>query len=295
VALTDPRDSPSPAEPSGSHPTRVWTLGSGSRGNAVLVEHAGACLLLDAGFELPELVTRLRAVDVAPAQVDDVVLSHGHRDHVLGAAAGARIYGWRVWATLGTLWHWRALRHVPVQPFEPGDTLEIAPFRVRTASTPHDIGESAALVVDVPATGARIGYCTDLGHAPEGVRALLTDLDVLILEANYDEKMLAQGPYGPELRARVSGEQGHLGNEQAAELAKAVVSARLRQVVLAHGSRHNNTPDLALRAVGRALASVGFTGRVVVAPQDEPLGPLVVAAEREPSYSAREPDATFRG
>jgi phosphoribosyl 1,2-cyclic phosphodiesterase len=273
--------------------TRVWVLGSGSRGNAVAVEHGGAYLLLDAGFELPELVGRLRAVDIAPADVEHVVLSHGHRDHVIGAAAGARAYGWRIWATLGTLWHWRALRHVPVQPFEPGEALELAPFRVLTAPTPHDIGESAAVVVEVPATGARIGYCTDLGHAPAAVQAMLRELDVLILEANYDVEMLENGPYRPELRARVAGDQGHLGNLQAAALLSAVAGRRLRTVVLAHISAHNNTPPLALATVAEH-AGLDAAVECVAAPQDRPIGPFVVRPADARRYSAAGGDATFR-
>src|SRR5215210_9534371 len=102
-------------------PTRLWILGSGSAGNAALVERGEQRVLVDAGFEPVELVARLRDAGVAPATVDDVVLTHGHRDHVLGAAHGARVYGWRLWGTLGTVWRWRDLRDVPLAPFEPGD------------------------------------------------------------------------------------------------------------------------------------------------------------------------------
>jgi phosphoribosyl 1,2-cyclic phosphodiesterase len=231
--------------------------------------------------------------DIAPATVDDVVLSHGHRDHVLGAAAGARIYGWRVWATLGTVWQWRALRHVGVRPFEPGDSFDVPPFRIHSAPTPHDVADSSAVVVEVPATGVRVGYCTDLGHAPAAVRDLLLDLDLLILESNYDRAMLAAGPYGPELQARVSGDHGHLGNEQAAALLGDVAGARLRHVVLAHISRHNNTPDRALQAASDALAATAFRGTIAVAPQDAVLGPMLVPAPAAASFSGAERGATF--
>ena len=284
---------PEPHVESGLAATRVWTLGSGSRGNAALVEHGDARILLDAGFELPELVARLRMVGVAPATIDDVVISHGHRDHVLGAASGARIYGWRVWATLGTVWQWRALRHVDVRPFEADGSFDAPPFRVHAAATPHDVADSSAIVVEVPATGARVGYCTDLGHAPPAVRDLLRDLDVLILEANYDAGMLAAGPYPPDLQARVSGDHGHLGNEQAAALLRDVAGPRLRHVVLAHISRHNNTPERALQAAHEALAGTGYRGDVAVAPQDAVLGPMVVPAAAAASFSAVERGATF--
>jgi phosphoribosyl 1,2-cyclic phosphodiesterase len=251
-------------------------LGSGSAGNAALVEHDDRRVLVDAGFEPVELVGRLRAAGVAPATVEDVVLTHGHRDHVLGATHGARVHGWRLWGTLGTVWQWRALRHVDVRPFAPGDTLDLGAFRVRTAATPHDVDESSAVVVEPAGGGARVGYCTDLGEATPEIERLLTGLDVLVLEANYDEEMLRAGRYPAELQARVSGARGHLGNAQAARLARRVAHAGLAYVVLAHLSRHNNTPELALGAVGAALAGTPFRGALLVAPQDRVLGPLVV-------------------
>ena len=261
-----------PADPA----TCLWTLGSGSGGTAALVEHGGRRVLVDAGFEPVELVARLRAAGVAPATVDDAVLTHGHRDHVLGAAHGARVYGWRLWGTLGTVWQWRALRHVDVRPFEPGDTLELGAFRVHTAATPHDVDDSAAVVVETADGSARVGYCTDLGVVTPEVERLLGRLDALVLEANYDEAMLRAGPYPPELQARVGGSTGHLSNEQAAELARRVAHEGLAYVVLAHISRHNNTPTLALEAVRRALAATPFRGELLAAPQDRVLGPLRV-------------------
>jgi phosphoribosyl 1,2-cyclic phosphodiesterase len=208
--------------------------------------------------------------------VDEVFLTHGHRDHVLGAADGARVYGWRLWGTLGTVWRWRALREVPLSPFAPGDTIDAPPFRLHTAPTPHDIDDSSAVVVEVPDAGVRIGYCTDLGEVTREVRSLLRDLDALIVEANHDPDLLANGPYPREVRERVAGRSGHLSNEQAAALARAVVTPRLRYVVLAHVSRHNNTPAIAAERVRAALAGTTFRGELLVAPQDSVLGALLL-------------------
>lgn len=259
-----------------SAPTCLWVLGSGSAGNAALVEHGGRRLLVDAGFDPVELVARLNAAGVPPATVDDVVLTHGHRDHVLGAAHGARVYGWRLWGTLGTVWQWRALRYVDVQPFAPGDTLDLGAFRVHTVATSHDVDESSAVVVEAAGGGARIGYCTDLGEATPDVERLLTGLDALVLEANHDEAMLRAGPYPPEVQARVAGVRGHLSNEQAARLARRVAHPGLAYVVLAHLSRRNNSPQLALETVGAALDGTPFRGELLAAPQDRVLGPLIL-------------------
>ena len=267
-----------PAAPHASPVVRLWTLGSGSQGNSTLVEWNDHRLLVDAGFELPELVARLRAAGLAPATIDEVFLTHGHRDHVLGAAQGARVYGWRLWGTLGTVWRWRALREVPLEPFAPGDSFRAGPFVVHTAPTPHDVDDSSAVVVEVPDAGVRVGYCTDLGEATPPVRALLRDLDALVVEANYDPEMLARGPYPADVRERVAGPIGHLSNAQAAELVREVATDRLRVVVLAHVSRHNNDPALAHDCVARALADLPAAPRLLVAPQDAVLGPLTIPA-----------------
>jgi phosphoribosyl 1,2-cyclic phosphodiesterase len=255
-------------------PVTLWMLGSGSQGNAAALTCGERLLLLDAGVELPVLLARMREAELHPWFVEEVLLSHGHKDHVVGAAAGAKSYGWRVWATLGTVWRWRALRGVPVQGFEAGASFDAGPFRVHTAATPHDVDDSAAFVVE--AGGVRVGYATDLGHAPGAVVALLHGVDALVLESNYDETMLRAGPYPPELQARVGGPTGHLGNAQAAEVARAVAHPGLQHLVLGHLSRHNNTPELALASMRRALEGTAFRGQLHAAPPDAVLGPLAV-------------------
>jgi phosphoribosyl 1,2-cyclic phosphodiesterase len=274
-----PFASPDDADADGS--LRFWTLGSGSRGNATLFVHRGVGLLVDAGFELSELVHRTRQAGIAPAEVEHVVLTHGHRDHVLGAAHGAHVYGWTLWGTLGTVWRWRALREVPLRPFETGDVFDAAPVRVATAPTPHDVDDSSAIVVE--ASGARVGVCTDLGEAPPTVRALLGRCDALVVESNHDPDMLARGPYPDDVKRRVAGPQGHLSNAQAAVLARGVVSERTVAVVLAHVSRHNNTAALAVETMRAALRDSPFRGVVVAAPQDEVLWPFVVANRPAPA------------
>lgn len=271
------------ADPPADDATRLWTLGSGSKGNAVVLARRGRLLMFDAGFELPVLVDRLRAAGLHPWDVDDVVLSHGHRDHVVGAAAGARVYGWRVWGSLGTVWRWRALREIALIPFEPGAAFDAGPWRVHTTPVPHDVDDSAAFVaewseVDGGAPGARVGYATDLGRAPEALVELFRGADALVLESNHDGEMLRAGPYPPERQARVGGERGHLSNARAAEVLRAAAHPGLAQVVLAHISRHNNTPALALASARAALAGTGFAGALHAAPQDAVLGPLVVRA-----------------
>ena len=259
-------------------PPRLWTLGSGSKGNATVLGHHGRHLMFDCGYELPVLVERLRAAGLHPWDVDDVVLSHGHRDHVVGAAAGARAYGWRVWGALGTVWRWRALREVDVHPFEPGASFDAGPWRVHTAPVPHDVDDAAAFAAEWTGTGrrVRVGYATDLGRAPDALVDLLRGADAFVLESNHDAEMLRAGPYPPDRQARVGGEHGHLSNRRAAAVLRAVAHPGLRHVVLGHISRHNNTPGVALASAREALAGTAFRGELHAAPQDHVLGPLAV-------------------
>ncbi len=280
------------ASAAGSDVPRLWTLGSGSKGNATVLAHQGRLLMFDCGYELPVLVDRLRAAGLHPWDVDDVVLSHGHRDHVLGAAAGARAYGWRVWGALGTVWRWRALREIDLRPFEPGATFDAGPWRVHTTPVPHDVDDAAAFVAELTDPSARppvrVGYATDLGRAPAPLVDLLRGVDALVLESNYDDEMLRTGPYPPDTRARVGGEHGHLSNRDAAAVLRAVAHPGLRHVVLGHISRHNNTPELALASAHAALAATSFRGALHAAPQDHVLGPLAAgdAAAVEPAAHA---------
>jgi phosphoribosyl 1,2-cyclic phosphodiesterase len=276
-----------PAAHGGDAP-RLWTLGSGSKGNATVLAHQGRHLMFDCGYELPVLVDRLRAAGLHPWDIDDVVLSHGHRDHVVGAAAGAHVYGWRVWGALGTVWRWRALREIDLRPFEPGAPFDAGPWRVHTTPVPHDVDDSAAFVAEWTGAGpaVRVGYATDLGRAPDALVQLLRGADAFVLESNHDEEMLRTGPYPPDRQARVGGEHGHLSNRRAAAVLGAVAHPGLRHVVLGHISRHNNTPALALASARSALAATAFAGGLHAAPQDTVLGPLVVGAASEA------PDAT---
>ena len=147
---------------------------------------------------------------------------------------------------------------------------------MRTAPTPHDVDDSAAVVVESPDGSAPVGYCTDLGQVTPRIETLLGGLRALVVEANHDPALLRDGPYPPDVQARVAGDQGHLSNQQTARLVRAVAHPGLELVALAHISRHNNTPDLALETVRTALAGTAFHGRLIAARQDRVLGPFVV-------------------
>jgi phosphoribosyl 1,2-cyclic phosphodiesterase len=259
---------------------KLWVLGTGSRGNAVLFESAGARLLVDAGFGVRALETRLRAAGVAPGSVSACVITHEHADHVRGAMPAAAKWGWALHASAGTLAAVPALVAAGARSFRAGETLALEGFAVDTAPTSHDARESVAVAVTGHASGARAAVCYDLGSAGDAVRALLAGAEAVVLEANHDEAMLRAGPYPPTVAARIAGRRGHLSNAAAGRLARDVARAGLRHVVLAHLSESCNAPRLAADAVQGALVATRFRGAVTPATQDAVLGPLTCTQGR---------------
>lgn len=259
---------------------RVWTLGTGSRGNAVLLESGDDRLLVDAGYPPRTMARRLERIGVAPESITHVLVTHEHSDHARGAAACVRKWGWSLVTTDGTAAACpELLLETPsARTFTAGATLLIDGFEIETAATPHDASESVALCVTARATGARVGIAYDLGHANARVRALLRDLDLLVLESNHDDAMLRGGPYPWFLQSRISGPRGHLSNRDAGTLAAECMSRHLRTLVLAHISEPCNTPVLALQAMREALRRTKFTGTVDASAQDQVCGPYHAAA-----------------
>lgn len=253
---------------------RVWVLGSGSKGNAVLVESGDCRVLIDAGFGVRTLAQRMQTTGVAPESVQACIVTHDHIDHVRGAAAAAARWGWTVYATPGTA-ACGELAGQPVSTFAAGEALALGRFTVETARTPHDASDPVGLLVTDTRTGARAGIAYDIGHASDGVLALCREVDVLVLEANHDEGMLWSGPYPPWLCQRIAGGSGHLSNAAAAKLAQESASKRLAHVVLAHLSQQNNDPAVAHEAVSRALGRSRWKGTLTAASQDAVAGPFM--------------------
>ncbi len=246
----------------------VSILGSGSRGNAVVVECDGVRLLIDAGFPARTLAARLATAGIAPESISALVLTHEHTDHIAGACTAARRWGWKVYATAGTVAGTSGLLELRPNVIDARECLTLETMQVRFVRTPHDAAESIALVIDASASGARLGVAYDLGHVPAAVEVAMRHLDALILEANHDDDMLRAGPYPPVVQARIAGSHGHLSNGAASRLARTASHRGLRHLVLAHLSQNNNTPDLARATVDGALRGSAFRGSLSVAGQD---------------------------
>jgi phosphoribosyl 1,2-cyclic phosphodiesterase len=267
---------------------KVWVLGSGSAGNAVLVECGESRVLVDAGFGTRELAARLRAIGVAPQSIEACVVTHEHTDHIKGAAAAARRWGWALYATAGTVEAWPALQERACRTMAPGERIALSRMEVTAHAIPHDAAGPIGVRLSSTATGATAVVCTDVGHVSEGVRTLCAGADVLVLESNHDEGMLRAGPYPPFVQARIASRTGHLSNRASAQLARDVVHRDLAHVVLAHLSEQCNDHGIAHRASSDQLGRTRFRGTVSVAMQHGVVGPFLPRAGRgasEPQYS----------
>jgi phosphoribosyl 1,2-cyclic phosphodiesterase len=250
---------------------RLVSLGSGSEGNATLVEFGRTRILVDAGLSARALARRLDEVGVETSSLAAVLLSHEHHDHARGAEVFSRRHGVPVFSSLETL---EALDRSPVHfsdwhALDPGRVVEIDGVRVDAFPIPHDAARPVGFVLE--SDGVRAGIVTDLGHATTLVAQRLRGCQILVIESNHDDAMLHSGPYPWQLKQRVGSRLGHLSNDEAARLLAHVVDETCEAVVLAHLSARNNTPELArsattcaLRRIGRASITVHVAERRTV-------------------------------
>jgi phosphoribosyl 1,2-cyclic phosphodiesterase len=249
---------------------RFASLGSGSRGNGLVVEAGSTLILLDCGFGLGETAARLGRLGLAPDSLSAIVVTHEHEDHIGGVARMARRHSIPVWLTHGTLTCFETLfadvcdLHVidNYRSFTVGD-LQVDPFPV-----PHDAREPAQYVFNDGAR--RLGVLTDTGCSTRHIEAMLSGCDALVLECNHDPGMLQVSSYPQKLRERIAGRYGHLDNGAAAELLGRLDTGRLKHLVAAHLSQENNRPELARAALAGAIGC--DPGWVEIADQDGGLG-----------------------
>ncbi len=233
---------------------QVISLQSGSNGNSIYVEADGVRLLIDAGISGMRAKNRLAFHGRDIVNVDAVLISHDHVDHCRCMGVFHRKFGLPVFVTKKT--YKAASRYglgeiAGLQHFAAGETLQFGGVTVETISTPHDGVDGVVFIVDDGRR--RLGIMTDLGHVFDGLEDVICSLDAVVLESNYDEKMLANGPYPTFLKERITGPAGHLSNVEAAEVLNLRAAKRMKWACLAHLSEDNNTPELALKTHRRIL------------------------------------------
>jgi len=242
---------------------KLCILGSGSSGNSIYIAGDGFSLLIDAGLSRREVERRLGSVGAALSEIEAVLVSHEHHDHISGLAGLCKNHDLPVYLN-------RRTASVIIQKGFPAERLRFfrngSEFTVGAAAihpfpVPHDAGDPVGFVVSDGE--ARVGIVTDCGHPSETVKRMLRGCNVLVVEANHDRELLDNGPRHISLKERIRSDVGHLSNDAAADLLSEIVSKGVSDVFLAHLSRECNRPDLAQAAAERAIRDAGF-GRVNV-------------------------------
>jgi phosphoribosyl 1,2-cyclic phosphodiesterase len=248
---------------------RFTSLGSGSSGNALVVESGTTRVMMDCGFTLAETRLRLERRGLSPGEVTAILVTHEHDDHLGGVARFARRHAIPVYLTRGTA-QWLPpdfpavlVRFIDSHAPFAIDGLQVEPFPV-----PHDAREPVQYAFSDG--NARLGVATDLGCITQHVVEKLSGCSALVLECNHDLDMLMGGPYPTSLKHRVAGRFGHLDNAGARQLVQAVERSGLRHLIAAHLSKQNNTRELAVAALAEgACCGQDWIG---VATQDDGFG-----------------------
>ena len=252
--------------------TNVCTLASGSSGNALLVSHNDSHVLIDAGISVRRINAALRSFDLSISDLDALLITHSHTDHISALKTWVKHYDCPIYTSDGTAFtlHNRISGIAPLlRTFSAGESFSVGDFSVHSFSTSHDAGDSVCYRLDT--TDGAVGILTDTGYVTRDAAQALQGVSMLVLESNHDVETLMSGAYPYSLKERILGRGGHLSNDDAAAFAVTAARSGTTDLLLAHLSRDNNTPAMALNTVCSALSShnCGHVA-VSVAPRDVP-------------------------
>ena len=258
--------------------TTIHTLASGSSGNALLLRCGETNLLLDAGISCRRITAALRELGLELTDLDAVLITHTHSDHIGGMRTLMGRTDFPVYASAQTCQELSCrltgIDH-RLQPCAYGTEIPVGGCAVTPFPTSHDSPGSSGYRIDTD-DGA-VGVLTDTGYVTEEARQTLSGAELLVLEANHDVDTLRSGPYPYYLKQRILGSAGHLSNDDAAAFAVEMAEQGTREIILAHLSRENNTPAMAYGAVERALSAAGTETALSVAPRDCSSRPYLLA------------------
>lgn len=261
---------------------RITVLGSGSKGNSIVVQHGNGAIMIDAGFKLDEMLQRMDKAYIALASIQALFITHGHCDHTAAIADLTRLAAIPVFmaeelflsatgvsARPGSV-AWLALNRDKAALFAIGDKLHVAGFEVTPIPVSHDSISPVGFIIE--AEGMKLSIVTDAGEIPSQSKEAMANSDVIMLESNYDPAMLQNSQRTEILKARIAGPKGHLSNEKSAETISELLSDKTKDVVLLHLSMACNTPELATEAAfHRNPALRDGAVNLRIAGQDEPI------------------------
>ena len=245
----------------------VCMLASGSKGNSIYISDGSTSILVDAGLSGIEIERRLQSKGIDPHDIDAVLVSHEHMDHISGVGVLSRRFNLPVFMSRKT--ETAAAARIGTIPqkeyFQRGSQFTIKTLTIHPFATSHDAADSSGFTLS--SNGIKIGIATDLGIATMMVKEHLKGCSLIILEANHDTEMLLNGPYPWHLKQRIKSRTGHLSNSEAKNFLKDIVDNKLHNVILAHLSESNNDPEKALKIVSEAIT--GYKVQIDVAKQEK--------------------------
>lgn len=251
---------------------QMAVLGSGSDGNATLVQCGETLILVDAGLSAKQVVLRMKQLGVSPEELDGILITHEHSDHARGVDVLLRKLEVPVYANAFTR---EALEYKMKSPirwkvFRSGQDFTLGELSVRSFCIPHDAAEPVGFVLN--GQGTQLGMVSDVGHVTHLMREHLSGSDAIYIEANYDEDLLERDTKRPwSTKQRIASRHGHLSNLQTAEFLQEIACEKLNTVMLCHLSSDCNCPDIASRTVSNSLIKRGLTKVTVrCAHQHEP-------------------------
>lgn len=252
--------------------TGLWILGSGSAGNAIYVSSGETRILIDIGFGPRQLTQRLEQIGADPSQIDAVLISHEHTDHIQGLKFlnyYPNIFCYANRSTAEAINQVSGFLPGKLRLFSNGEPFSVGQISINPFSVLHDAIDPVGF--EIVCNGVKIAVATDLGFVTALVRERMKDSDCVVIEANHDEGLLKNNIHRPwSLKQRILGKTGHLSNESAGRLLAEIVHERLRSIVLAHVSRDCNTPAMARTTVEKYLAKAGMSHiPILVAKQNE--------------------------
>jgi phosphoribosyl 1,2-cyclic phosphodiesterase len=253
---------------------RTSVLSSGSKGNANLIFTDNTYLLLDAGLSAKRIFEAMQAIDLDYNKLNGIIISHEHSDHVNGAGIISRKLKIPIYFTRQTYsCCQKKIGKLTQEPvfFNVGDEFSIRDIHVTSFASSHDAIDSSNFVFQqLNNDNQKLAIATDLGFATKLLLEKIKEVTTLVLESNHDEVTLLTGPYPWELKQRVKSSRGHLSNKQAVAVVSQIIHNRLSNLVLAHLSEKNNTPELALKEMSDYLSAIKSEVKLFLADQYKP-------------------------
>ncbi len=245
---------------------RICSLYSGSSGNCIYIGSEHTNVLIDVGVSTKKIVEALHSIDVKPEELDAVLITHEHSDHIGGLGVFTRKYGIPVYGTNKTLeavGQYKNLGKVDFSLFhgiKPEQSFSVNDIYVKAISTWHDAADPVCYTLSDG--DKKISVATDLGDFDTHMVQSLSGCDAMLIEANHDIRMLEVGPYPYVLKKRIMGRYGHLSNERGGQLVRALLNDHIKGIYLGHLSKENNYPDLAYEAVKSELYGNPFSNDI---------------------------------